>query len=142
MTLITTPLTNPTLKGHQLVIVAADLPKRSSDNGLPEDVVKRIRSRFPDLEIVLATDLPAQYQDATIIMTNTQFPNIDQALKLQLVQVTAAGANRPVALPIFKDTKIPFCTANGVHTPQIPEWVIGTFLMSQHNCQFTTRFLA
>ncbi|TQS32682.1 hypothetical protein Golomagni_06996, partial [Golovinomyces magnicellulatus] len=116
-----------------LVIVAADLPHGSSDNGLPKHAIETIHARFPDLEVVLAKDLPAQYKDATIIVVNQQYPTIEEAPKLQLVQVTSAGANRPVSLPIFQDTKIPFCTANGVHTPQIPEWVLGTFLTSQHN---------
>jgi phosphoglycerate dehydrogenase-like enzyme len=34
--------------------------------------------------------------------------------------------------PIYTDSKIPICTASGIHGPQISEWVIMTTLVQSH----------
>ena len=45
----------------------------------------------------------------------------------------SAGINRAVEHPIYTDTQIPLTSANGVHGPQISEWIIMTRLVQARN---------
>jgi phosphoglycerate dehydrogenase-like enzyme len=54
-------------------------------------------------------------------------PNID------FIQFISAGTNHVAQHPIYTDTKIPLCSANGVHGPQIAEWVLMMDLIHNHN---------
>ncbi|KAM3485503.1 hypothetical protein MY8738_001269 [Beauveria namnaoensis] len=126
MTLIKLPPPNQTLRGHKLVL--------ADPRALPKDALDRLHARFPDLKVqhydAEATDL---WADATLALGTTfNLPSVEQAKKLELFQLTSAGADGLVGKPIFDDTKISFCTASGVHGPQISEWVVSTFLAFQH----------
>ncbi|KAF7560155.1 hypothetical protein G7046_g3993 [Stylonectria norvegica] len=126
---------NPTLKGHKLVILGAGPRSPGS--------VDAIRKQFPDLIVKfyelqwgepLPDDFPKdEWKDTTALLTSTYLPTKEEAPKLQYVQLTSAGANHLTKKPLFVGTRIPFCTANGVHGPQISEWVITTFLAFQHH---------
>ncbi|KAI1393335.1 uncharacterized protein F4822DRAFT_8819 [Hypoxylon trugodes] len=127
---------NKDLKGHKLLLIVPWDP--------PEGYIEDLHKTFPGLEIVLSnwdtwkeSTLPPTITDedwksVTILLTGPKFPTKEAAPKLQLVQLQSAGANYILDNPLFKDTDIAFCTANGVHGPQITEWVIANFLAFQH----------
>jgi hypothetical protein len=109
---------NKDLRGHKLLIMADDLP---------QGYLEHLHSKFPGLQIVHVNMSPWKDRTApipgmtdedwatvTVLLTGPRLPTIEQAPKLQLVQLQSAGANYVLEDPLFKDTKIPFCTANGV----------------------------
>lgn len=51
----------------------------------------------------------------------------------KLIQFFSAGTNHISQHPIYTDSKIPLCSANGVHGPQIAEWVIMMDLVHSHS---------
>ncbi|KAM3456322.1 hypothetical protein NHJ6243_008241 [Beauveria neobassiana] len=127
MTLIRLPPPNKTLRGHKLVL--------ADPRPLPKDALDRLHARFPDLKVqhydAEATD---PWADATLALGTTfNLPSVEQAKKLELFQLTSAGADGLVGNPIFDDTKISFCTASGVHGPQISEWVYLNTLRTNTN---------
>lgn len=121
---------NKTLKGHKAIIF--------STVELPEAQIDAIQKQFPDLTIKIFIQpwgapldpsfKEEEWQDTTVLLTATLLPKPEQATHLQYVQLTSAGANHLIKDPLFTDTKIPFSTANGVHGPQIAEWIITTYL--------------
>ncbi|KAK5652887.1 hypothetical protein OQA88_9553 [Cercophora sp. LCS_1] len=124
---------NETLKGHRLVIL---MPME-----IPTVFLEPIQAKYPDLKIEAhrtewgskASPIPEEdWKDVTILLTFLPFPTPEQAPNLQYVQLISAGANHILDVPLFKDTSIPFCTANGVHGPQISEWIISTYLAFTH----------
>ncbi|KAI6090286.1 hypothetical protein F4821DRAFT_228992 [Hypoxylon rubiginosum] len=136
-----TPTTNMSpnkdLKGHKLLLIVPWDP--------PAGYIDGLHKSFPGLEVVHSnwdtwkeSSLPSDVADedwktVTILLTGPKFPTKEAASNLQLVQLQSAGANYVLDNPLFKDTDIAFCTANGVHGPQIAEWIICTFLAFQHN---------
>lgn len=107
---------NKTLKGHKLVVI---MPM-----DIPSDSIASIQAKYPDLKIETyrtewgskASPVPVEYwKDVTLLVTFFPFPTPEQAPNLQYVQLISAGANHILDTPLFKDTTIPFCTANGVH---------------------------
>jgi lactate dehydrogenase-like 2-hydroxyacid dehydrogenase len=54
------------------------------------------------------------------------------APSLKFIQFFSAGTNHVAQHPIYTDSKIPLCSANGVHGPQIAEWVIMMDLVHSH----------
>ncbi|GKU22037.1 unnamed protein product [Fusarium langsethiae] len=134
MTLITTR-TNKSLKGHKAIILL--------NTESPKTQVEAIQKRFPDLTIKTFIEKKhgapleppfdeGEWRDTTIILTGVTtaklLPEPEQVPHLQYIQLTSAGADHLIKTPIFTNTKIPICTANGVHGPQIAEWIIGTYL--------------
>lgn len=131
--------TNKTLKGHKLLIVTAV--------GAPAAYLENLKATFPDLEIdthILSGRFlnkpqeveqvpPEKWKDVTILVTFNVLPTPEQAPKLEYVQLFSAGVNHITKLPIFTDTDIDFCTANGVHGPQITEWIVTTYLAFEHH---------
>ncbi|KAK6447289.1 hypothetical protein FP744_10003539 [Trichoderma asperellum] len=122
---------NHTLTGHKLLLL--------TPQECPEPYLTTLRDRFPELQVVARTtpfdtvayndSVPVDYWDGvTILMTGSSLPTIEQAPKLEFVQLLSAGADFILRQPIFTDTNIAFCSANGVHGPQVTEWVIGTLL--------------
>ncbi|KAI1122537.1 D-isomer specific 2-hydroxyacid dehydrogenase [Nemania abortiva] len=128
---------NKDLVGHKLLILM--------DSDLPDGYREHLRSKFPGLQVVHSRTSPwidmkapisgmadDDWATVTVLLTGPRVPTIEQAPKMQLVQLQSAGANYILEKPLFKDTKIPFCTANGVAGPPISEWVICTYLAYQH----------
>jgi len=58
--------------------------------------------------------------------TAADIPNI------QFIQFISAGINHVSHHPIYTDSDIVICSANGVHGPQIAEWVIMMDLVHHH----------
>lgn len=109
---------NRTLKDHKLLILTPWKPS-------PSDL-ESLRSRYPGLKIVFhelawsektpRDDFPREeWEDVTILVTGSALPSRRQAPKLQYVQLMSAGANLILKNPLFTDTDVTFCTANGVH---------------------------
>lgn len=103
------------LKGKAIILSTIPAPPAS---------IQAIRDRFPDLELILhvvpwgSKELPfdeKEWADTDVLLTATVLPTIEQAPNIKYVQLTSAGANHIIGNPFFKDTKIPFSTANGVH---------------------------
>ncbi|KAI1348322.1 hypothetical protein F5Y01DRAFT_292707 [Xylaria sp. FL0043] len=129
---------NKDLKGHKLLFLSVI--------DLPDGYREHLRAKFPGLEVVHSRFDPwreattaavpglkaEDWAKVTILVTGPRLPTIDEAPKMELVQLQSAGANYVLENPLFKDTKIPFCTANGVAGPPISEWVICTYLAYQH----------
>lgn len=110
---------------------------------LPEWVAS-LEKLTPGVEVIThetamyATELPSEispetWKRVTVLLTWKLLPTKEQAPNLKYVQLQSAGCNQALGLPIFEETDIAFCTANGVHPPQIAEWVFATFLSFQHH---------
>ncbi|KAF4121431.1 Phosphoglycerate dehydrogenase or related dehydrogenase [Geosmithia morbida] len=130
--------TNPTLRGHKLLLL---VPFE-----IPQSWIDHLNSRFPHLSVVSkVTDFQHQdpddalpegvkWEDVTVLVTGSTIPHIGQAPRLKVVQLLSAGSNHVLGRPLFQDDpKVALCTANGVHGPQIAEWIITTYLLHQHN---------
>ncbi|KZM22225.1 uncharacterized protein EKO05_0002067 [Ascochyta rabiei] len=75
--------------------------------------------------------LPAK---ASYITTLFWLPKTaDEIPKTKLIQFFSAGTNHVANHPIYTDSKVPLCSANGVHGPQIAEWVVMMDLVHSHN---------
>lgn len=105
---------NKTLKGHKLL---AALPSWKPSK---EDL-DAVKAKYPDLEVQVAESSEVtkeQWKDVTVLLTGYSpegLPEKDAAPKLEYVQLSSAGANAVVSDPLFTDTDVAFCTANGVH---------------------------
>lgn len=110
---------NKTLKGHKLFLLAQAEPK--------QEYLDKLRSQFPDLKIATHVvewhktgapeDIPdEEWKETTVLLASGNFfPARELVPKLQYVQLQSAGANHILKKPLFADTDIAFCTANGVH---------------------------
>lgn len=102
---------NKALKGHKLLIISPWTP--------PTDVLTRLREVYSGLEIAhynAKSDVPdGDWSSVTILLTQREFPTKEAVPKLEYIQLYSAGAEHIVKDPLFVDTDISFCTANGVH---------------------------
>jgi len=107
---------NKSLKGHKLLILSPWKPSAA--------YLDKLRGEHADLEIVhyalpwggkIESVPEEEWQDVTILLSGSSMPSRDQAPKLEYVQLLSAGANQILKNPLFTDTNIAFCTANGVH---------------------------
>jgi phosphoglycerate dehydrogenase-like enzyme len=70
---------------------------------------------------------------ASYLATLFWLPKDGKALpNAELIQFFSAGTNHVAQHPIYTDSKIPLCSANGVHGPQIAEWVVMMDLVHSH----------
>lgn len=123
---------NKTLKGHKLLVA---LPSWKPS----KEEVDAVKAQYPDLEVLVgefSKITKEQWKDVTVLLTGYSpegLPDKDAVPRLEYVQLSSAGANAVASDPLFTDTDVAFCTANGVHGPQISEWIIATFLSFQHH---------
>ncbi len=117
MTLIKMP-ENPTLEGHKLVIFTPMSPT--------EGWLDTLKKKYPGLKVcfyeldwfskVSPRNFPShEWKDVTILLSGSAFPTPEEAPNMQYVQLVSAGANHVLENPLFRDTDVTFCTANGVH---------------------------
>lgn len=105
---------NKTLKGHKL-LAALPLWKPSKQD------VDAVKAKYPDLEVQVSEVgevTKEQWKDVTVLLTGYSregLPEKDAVPRLEYVQLSSAGANAVVSDPLFTDTDVAFCTANGVH---------------------------
>lgn len=106
---------NKTLQGHKLLYLIAASWKPSQDE------VEAVKQKYPDLQIQFAAKSDVtkeEWKDVTILLTGSSqdgLPALEDVPNLQYVQLASAGANQIVTHPLFVDTDVAFCTANGVH---------------------------
>ncbi|KAK7952690.1 D-isomer specific 2-hydroxyacid dehydrogenase [Apiospora aurea] len=135
--------TNKRLDGHQLLVLtdAARFPELQPGSAWR----RRVAQAHPGLKIVVhdqdtwrdrtfPQDL--DWAHTTLLLTGAVFPSPDVAPRLEYIQLQSAGADPINQTPIFKETDVAVCTTNGVHGPQIAEWVIGTFLALNHQLPY------
>lgn len=127
---------NPTLEGEKLLIIMPWFPS--------EDKLARYKEQYPGLEIVHVPISswkdkidPQLWADATICLSFMIFPESkEQAPKLKYVQLSSAGCNHLRPSYLFGEPSVAICTANGIHGPQISEWVMMTFMNFNHHTFF------
>lgn len=91
-----------------------------------EESLQRIRDAYPGVAVAAyqvewgVKEVPAEVTaeelaGVTVLLAGTALPDREAVPNLKLVQLSSAGANHVLERPLFKDTDIKFCTANGVH---------------------------
>lgn len=106
---------NKTLAGHKLLylLTASWTP--------PSEDVEAVKQKYPGLELQFSAKSDVtkeQWRDVTIIVTGPypeSLPDLDDVPHLQYVQLASAGANAIVKHPLYTNTDVAICTANGVH---------------------------
>ncbi|KAK6336432.1 hypothetical protein TWF696_001987 [Orbilia brochopaga] len=73
------------------------------------------------------------FADVTIFVTMNYLPEPAIAPKLEIVSILSAGVDRLDHTPLWRDTDITITAANGVHGPQIAEWIMGHLLAHTHH---------
>lgn len=128
-------MSNSSLKGHFLLILSPFITESHVATIQTTYPSLKIQTHYGDFRHHVPTDVvPAEvWKEVTLLHTGHTLPPKGIVPKLQLVQLQSAGANHVLNTPVFSETNIDFCTANGVHGPQIAEWVIGTYLASQRS---------
>jgi hypothetical protein len=129
---------NKTLKGHKLAVLlgVTGPPKILLGATLLEEEITDLKSLFPDLDILtvegVAPDSESlrqrvpdkEWENVTILVTGSALPEVEQAPKLEYVQLQTAGANHLFGHPLFRDTDTTFCTASGVHGFVAYPWAV------------------
>lgn len=107
---------NKTLQGQKLLYLLDGMWKISDEE------IAAVKQKYPDLEIQFGakpSDISKEeWKDVTILVSGSGpdgLPDKEDAPNLQYVQLASAGANSIVDHPLYTDTDVAFCTANGVH---------------------------
>lgn len=106
---------NKDLKGHKLLSL---LPSFKPS----EEEVAALKQKYPGLEIQIAdkkSDVTKEeWHNVTALATGYNqegLPEKDDVPNLRYVQLSSAGANLITSDPLYTDTNVSFCTANGIH---------------------------
>jgi phosphoglycerate dehydrogenase-like enzyme len=135
-----TPSTPAVSKEKELVLAVLPWPKEQCQPGIDalEKEFSHLRvqhfySHFENGNITVDDIPPHLLAQASYIATLFWLPETpDQIPKTELIQFFSAGTNHVANHPIYTDSKIPLCSANGVHGPQIAEWVVMMDLVHSH----------
>lgn len=106
---------NKTLQGHKLLILLGDAWQPSSGE------LEALKQKYSDLQVQIGSKKDISKDDwknVTVLVTGYSregLPELDDVPKLQYIQLSSAGANAVVNDPLYTDTDVAFCTANGVH---------------------------
>ncbi|OAL07444.1 hypothetical protein IQ06DRAFT_289164 [Phaeosphaeriaceae sp. SRC1lsM3a] len=130
----------PSSSEKQLVLCTLPWPRERAEKG-----IAGLKEEFEDVEVeyyhtkfengkVEPIDIPED------VLTRTSYQatlfwlpaNAKAVPKVKLIQFFSAGTNHVSQHPIYTDSNIPLCSANGVHGPQIAEWVIMMDLVHSH----------
>ncbi|KAH7127327.1 putative 2-hydroxyacid dehydrogenase [Dactylonectria macrodidyma] len=106
--------------------------------------ISRVKANYPGLEVIWASSLkedgqlldfdklPAEYwKGITMLFVDWAPPPARLISGVKFIQLASAGADLWHDHPAYLDKNVIFSNASGVYTPQIAEWVMGTWLMSQ-----------
>ncbi|KAF2756618.1 2-hydroxyacid dehydrogenase [Pseudovirgaria hyperparasitica] len=118
----------------ETLLVAIEFPES-------KELVDRMRKKFPYVDIVWYQHDPKKgpvpehlFRSVTILVTMFSLPSkLSLVPELRYVHFFSAGINHIYEHPLYKDSKIPLTTSNGVHGPQIAEWVVMTALCQNHS---------
>ncbi|KAI0841432.1 D-isomer specific 2-hydroxyacid dehydrogenase [Hypoxylon sp. FL0890] len=94
--------------------------------------VRWVSAAKPGHALVDPEELRPDIWDGVTLLSTYMPPPAEIIPKVRFVQLPSAGVDRWPGHPKYEDEKVVFCTSNGVHAPQIAEWVIGTWLSHQH----------
>jgi hypothetical protein len=100
-----------------LVIVPWTLPPSFAES-LPavSPGIEVITHESPRFKKEVPNHIPQDVWDrVTVLFTWHAVPAKEQAPRLEYVQLLSAGCNHMVGEPIYDETDVAFCTANGVH---------------------------
>lgn len=106
---------NKTLQGHKLLVLLGDAWKPSSEE------LEALKKKYPDLKVQTGSKKDITKDDwksVTLLVTGYNregLPELQDVPNLQYIQLSSAGANAVVTDPLYTDTDVAFCTANGVH---------------------------
>lgn len=106
---------NKTLQGHKLLVLLGDAWKPSSEE------LQALKNKYPDLKVQMGSkkDITKdEWKSVTLLVTGYSregLPELQDVPNLQYIQLSSAGANAVVSDPLYTDTDVAFCTANGVH---------------------------
>ena len=133
-------------KNKELVLAVLPWPAEQCKKGIEE-----LENEFDHLEVrhyyshfengkVTVDDIPEGLPaKASYIATLFWLPKTPEDIpNAKLIQFFSAGTNHVAKHPIYVDSDIPLCSANGVHGPQIAEWVVMMDLVHSHN--YTTLY--
>ncbi|KAI1775384.1 hypothetical protein F4818DRAFT_47838 [Hypoxylon cercidicola] len=95
--------------------------------------VRYVNSIREDHTAVSVTELGPEIWDGVTMLCMYMPPPAELVPKVRFVQLPSAGADRWPGHPKYEEESTVFCTSNGVHAPQIAEWVIGAWLSHQHH---------
>ncbi|OSS49525.1 hypothetical protein B5807_05802 [Epicoccum nigrum] len=134
------PLKPAASKEKELVLAVLPWPKEQCQPG-----IEALEKEFDHLRVqhyyshfengkVTVDDIPAHLlSQASYIATLFWLPPSPSDIpNTKLIQFFSAGTNHVANHPIYTDSKIPLCSANGVHGPQIAEWVVMMDLVHSH----------
>ncbi|KAI1515688.1 SerA Phosphoglycerate dehydrogenase [Pyrenophora tritici-repentis] len=130
-----------TPKEKELVLCTLPWPEERAARG-----IKALKEAFDDVEVkyyhskysngnaeslVVPDDV---LRRANYMATLFWLPSSPMSIPhTKLIQFYSAGTNHVSNHPIYTDSEIPLCSANGVHGPQIAEWVIMMDLVHSHS---------
>ena len=127
-------------KEKELVLAVLPWPKEQCSAGISalEKEFSHLRvqhfySHFDNGKLTV-DDIPQELlAQASYLATLFWLPKTaDEIPNAKLIQFFSAGTNHVASHPIYTDSKIPLCSANGVHGPQIAEWVVMMDLVHSH----------
>ncbi|KAI1142068.1 D-isomer specific 2-hydroxyacid dehydrogenase [Hypoxylon sp. FL0543] len=121
---------------NDILLVCLPLPEK------PE-CAERLTKKFKGLQVrwlsalkpgqpLADAELHPDVWDGVTLLSTYMPPPAEIIPKVRFVQLPSAGVDRWPGHPKYEDKDVIFCTSNGVHAPQIAEWVIGAWLSHQH----------
>ncbi|KAF2132652.1 hypothetical protein P153DRAFT_333110 [Dothidotthia symphoricarpi CBS 119687] len=127
-------------KEKELVLCVVPFPENAAKKG-----IEKVEEEFEDVEVryyysrvekgrPVQIDIPEDLiHRATYICTLFWLPPTASSIpSIKFIQFFNAGINNVATHPIYTDSTIPLCSANGVHGPQIAEWVVMMDLLHSH----------
>ncbi|KAI1470498.1 uncharacterized protein F4812DRAFT_417834 [Daldinia caldariorum] len=94
--------------------------------------VRWVSAINPDHTIVKPTDLASDIWDGVTMLSTSTPPPAELIPNVRFVHVNSAGVDKWLNHPTYQNGNVLFSTSNGIHAPQIAEWVIGAWLSHQH----------
>ncbi|KAJ4372182.1 hypothetical protein N0V83_003955 [Neocucurbitaria cava] len=128
-------------KEKEIVVCVLPWPEEAAKRGIDD-----LKKEYKDAEVhyynskfengkMHPIDIPEDLlKRASYLATLFWLPSSASAIpNVKAIQFFSAGTNHVAKHPIYTDSKIPLCSANGVHGPQIAEWVVMMDLVQSHN---------
>lgn len=111
-------VTMPAKTDVLLVIIPAEATawwlKRMKDDH-PSIEVRWVNATAPDRSLRKPESLPTEVWDGVTMLCTYVPPPAHLVPRLRFVQLTSAGSDMWKNHPTFEDTRVQFCTANGIH---------------------------
>ncbi|PWI70112.1 hypothetical protein PCL_00256 [Purpureocillium lilacinum] len=113
----------------------------------PPGFLDLLGARFPQLsvrwelarldpvrsDLASADTLPAEVLDGVTMLSVYPPAKAAAIPDVRFVQLISAGSDRWVGHEKYRDPGVVFCSGSGCHAPQIAEWVMASWLASEHH---------